>query len=63
MVIVKTTYSKLKKYAYNNSIITVGSFDGLHLGHKSLFKKMDSLSLKYKDKIIILKKINLIKLL
>ena len=51
MVIVKTTYSKLKKYIYNNSIITIGSFDGLHLGHKALFKKMNSLSLKYKDKV------------
>jgi len=46
LVIISTTYSKLDKLKYNNSIITIGSFDGLHLGHKKIFDKMESLSSK-----------------
>ena len=46
MVTISTTYSELNKLNYNNSIITIGSFDGLHLGHKKIFDKMEVLSLK-----------------
>ena len=45
MVTIPTTYSELSKLNYNNSIITIGSFDGLHLGHKKIFDKMKALSL------------------
>ena len=44
MVIISTIYSKLSQYNYKKSIITIGSFDGLHLGHQEIFKKMDDLS-------------------
>ena len=46
MVTISTTYSELNKLKYNNSIITIGSFDGLHLGHKKIFNKMENLSSK-----------------
>ena len=44
MVIISTIYSKLSQYNYKKSIITIGSFDGLHLGHQEIFKKMHDLS-------------------
>ena len=41
-------FSKMQLITYNSSqqilepsVITVGSFDGVHLGHQSLFKKMN----------------------
>ena len=45
MVIISTTYSALEQHKYNKSIITIGSFDGIHLGHQKIFDKMDKLSL------------------
>ena len=45
MVIISTIYSKLNQYNYKKSIITIGSFDGLHLGHKKIFNKMKNLSI------------------
>ena len=44
MVTIKTTFSELDKLEYKNSIITIGSFDGVHLGHKKIFDKMASIS-------------------
>ena len=43
MVIISTTYSELNQYKYSNSIITIGSFDGIHLGHQRIFNKMNQL--------------------
>ena len=45
MVIISTEYSELEDYNYDNSIITIGSFDGLHLGHQEIFHKMSALKL------------------
>ena len=44
MVTIKTTFNELDKLEYKNSIITIGSFDGVHLGHKKIFDKMASIS-------------------
>tara|TARA_Y100001968_G_scaffold87766_3_gene78798 strand:+ start:3025 stop:3984 length:960 start_codon:yes stop_codon:yes gene_type:complete len=49
LVIISEEYSELEHYNYDNSIVTVGSFDGLHLGHQKIFQKMHDLSLKYKN--------------
>jgi len=38
----------------NNTILTFGNFDGLHLGHFKLIEKMINLSLQYKSKSILL---------
>ena len=43
MVIISTTFSDLEKYKYKNSIISIGSFDGLHLAHQKIFNKMNNL--------------------
>ena len=43
MVIISTTFSKLKRYKFINSIISIGSFDGVHLAHKAIFDKMNLL--------------------
>ena len=40
MVIISTTFSELEKYKYKDSIISIGSFDGLHLAHQKIFNKM-----------------------
>ncbi len=53
MVIISTTYSKLDQLKYKDSIITIGSFDGVHLGHKKVFEKMDYLSSNTSKKILI----------
>ena len=51
MVIISATYSELNQYKYKNSIITIGSFDGLHLGHQKIFTQIEKLnSQKTKDK-------------
>ena len=47
MVTIKTTFNELDKLHYKNSIITIGSFDGVHLGHKKIFDKMFSISNQY----------------
>ena len=44
MVTIKTTFNGLDKLEYKNSIITIGSFDGVHLGHKKIFDEMASIS-------------------
>ncbi len=44
MVTIKTTFNELDNLEYKNSIITIGSFDGVHLGHKKIFDKMASIS-------------------
>jgi riboflavin kinase / FMN adenylyltransferase len=44
LVTISTTYSELDKLNYKNCIITIGSFDGIHLGHKKIFDKMNNLS-------------------
>ena len=36
---------------YHNSIILIGNFDGLHLGHQKLFKKARNFKKKFKCKI------------
>ena len=54
MVIISTTFSKLKKYKYTDSIISIGSFDGLHLAHKKIFDKMKSLKKQTNSKSIVI---------
>ena len=54
MVIISTTFSKLKKYKYINSIISIGSFDGVHLAHKEIFDKMNSLKKQKNTKNIVI---------
>ena len=54
MVIISTTFSKLKKYNYINSIISIGSFDGVHLAHKTIFDKMTVLKKQKNSKSIII---------
>ena len=44
MVTITTTYNELNKLQYNNSILTIGSFDGLHLGHKKILKSMNNIA-------------------
>ena len=44
MVTITTTYNELTKLQYNNSILTIGSFDGLHLGHKKILKSMNNIA-------------------
>ena len=39
---------------YKNSIMLIGNFDGLHLGHQKLFKKANHFGKKYKRKIGVL---------
>ena len=53
MVTISTTYSELDKLKYSSSIITIGSFDGLHLGHQKVFEKMNNLSSNSNKKILI----------
>ena len=38
-------------YKYFNSIILIGNFDGLHIGHQKLFKRANEFKKKYKKKI------------
>jgi riboflavin kinase/FMN adenylyltransferase len=40
-------FSELDSYDIKNSIVTIGSFDGIHLGHKKILDKVNSVS---KDK-------------
>ena len=47
MVTIKTTFNELGELEYKNSIITIGSFDGVHLGHKKIFDKVASISKQY----------------
>ena len=54
MVIISTSFSKLKKYKYSNSIISIGSFDGIHLAHKKIFDKMNILKNKENGKTIVI---------
>ena len=54
MVIISTTFSKLKKYKYTNSIISIGSFDGVHLAHKKIFNKMKLLKKQSSSKSIVI---------
>ena len=54
MVIISTTFSKLKKYKYTNSIISIGSFDGVHLAHKTIFDKMSRLKNKKDSQSVVI---------
>ena len=54
MVIISTTFSKLKKYKYTNSIISIGSFDGVHLAHKTIFDKMSILKNKKDSQSVVI---------
>ena len=54
MVIISTTFSKLKKYNYTDSIISIGSFDGVHLAHKIIFDKMSVLKKQKNSKSIVI---------
>ena len=54
MVIISTTFSKLEKYKYTNSIISIGSFDGVHLAHKTIFDKMNILKNKKNSQSIVI---------
>lgn len=38
----------------NNTVVTIGNFDGLHKGHMKLMKKVDSLKKKYKLESVVL---------
>jgi len=54
LVIISTSFSKLDKYRYTNSIISIGSFDGIHLAHQKIFNKMNNLKIKDKSKSILI---------
>ena len=54
MVIISTTFSKLKKYKYTDSIISIGSFDGVHLAHKTIFDKMSILKNKKDSQSVVI---------
>ena len=54
MVIISTTFSKLKKYNCTDSIISIGSFDGVHLAHKTIFDKMSILKKQKNSKSIVI---------
>jgi len=54
LVIISTTFSKLKKYNYTDSIISIGSFDGVHLAHKAIFDKMSMLKKQKNSKSIVI---------
>jgi riboflavin kinase / FMN adenylyltransferase len=36
------------------SVVTIGSFDGLHLGHQELFKQMEAIAVKYNYRTIVI---------
>ena len=54
MVIISTTFSKLERYKYTNSIVSIGSFDGVHLAHKKIFDKMNALKKQKNNKNIVI---------
>ena len=44
MVTITTTYKELNNLKYKNSILTIGSFDGLHIGHKKILSSMNNIA-------------------
>ena len=44
MDIITTTFTKLNNYITKNSVICIGSFDGVHLAHQHIFDKMRTYS-------------------
>ena len=52
MDIITTTFTKLNNNITKNSVISIGSFDGVHLAHQYIFDKMNSYSKNF-TKIVI----------
>ena len=52
MDIIETNFEQLKKYNFKETVLTIGSFDGVHLAHKHIFKKMSSFSQNHKKIVI-----------
>ena len=42
MDIITTTFTKLDNFITKRSVITIGSFDGVHLAHQDIFHKMNT---------------------
>jgi len=42
--IITTTFTKLDNFITKSSVITIGSFDGVHLAHQDIFHKMNTYS-------------------
>jgi len=41
-------------YTFNNSVITIGSFDGVHVGHQQLLKKINSIATTQKGESVLI---------
>ena len=52
MDIIETNFKQLREYNFRDTVLTIGSFDGVHLAHKHIFKEMCSFNKKHKRIVI-----------
>ena len=53
MANISKAFSELEAYKIKNSILTIGSFDGIHLGHKKILDKMNRIAKNKTPKVVI----------